>query len=326
MKYFLEMLQEVSERAWSWANARSRQIKIILGIFLILAVLVSSGYQILVNWQEVRSYPWKWDVKFLFLGFGVYSINLLLTASIWALIMRRLSGIKSFFTHIGLYSLTNLAQRLPTLIPYISARTEAYAARDVPRSTTLTAMSLEVIVTITGALVVAIATLPFGLPGSLGHYSMLIWFLLIPFIVFVIRPDWLFVGLNKIFVLFKHSPLQVRVNKSDTLLWVGLFAIIWLIGGLFYFILANSIYPVVLGNLLMIVNIFAISGIVGWAGQFLFFVPNLAARQVAAAYLLSFFMPWLVAVAVVLVVRLSVLIFELIWALVFSILLKTIKI
>jgi hypothetical protein len=314
------------QTAWPWVRVHARQINRIISFILLMAVLASIGYQILANWQQVRSYSWKWDVKFLLLGFGVYSVSLLLTASIWALIICRLSGIQSLLTHIGLYSLTNLAQRLPTPIPYISVRTEAYARRGVPRATTLTAMSLEVIVTVAGALVVAVATLPFGFQENLRRYDAPIWLLLIPLLVFVIRPDWFFAALNRMFLLLKRSPIQVRVKTLDILTWVSLFAAVWLNGGVLYYFLANSIYPVAPDKLLAIVNVFAVSGIVGWVGQFLFFIPNLAARQVAAAYLLGFFMPLPVAIAVALLTRLCIMAFELVWALVFSIVLKIVKI
>ncbi len=63
-----------------------------------------------------------------------------------------------------------------------------------------------------------------------------------------------------------------------------------------------------------LVNISAVSGIAGWLGQALFFVPTPAVRQLTMVYLLSlrFPMPW--AVALALFFRISVMVFELVWA------------
>jgi hypothetical protein len=322
MPYVPEKIGEASfwtkSRLLSWMREHPRLLKRAVWSTAFLLVVGAISYQIVDSWQEIRTYPWHWNLKYIFWGFGVYSLSLLATAGIWTAIIRRLAGLKPVLPNIGLYCLTNLAQRLPTPLPYVGARTEAYAARGVPRTTTLAAMSLEIIVTIVGALVTALITLPFGFPESMERFNLLIWLLVLPLVVFILRPNWLFKVINSILRRLKRPGLAVQVGTPEMLIWVVIFILIWLNGGFLYYLLANSIYPIRVDELLAMINVFAVSGVIGWLGQLFFFLPSVGLRQVAVAYLLSFFIPWPVAVAVALLTRLSVMIFELIWALGFS--------
>lgn len=309
------------KNTWIWLQDHSKGIRL---VFLATAALLTVGvigYQIVDNWREIRSYNWQWDLRYLFIGFGVYSVSLILTASIWTAIIRRLSNTPHpFLTHMGLYCLTNLAMRLPTPLPYVGARTEAYASRGVPRSTTLTALSLEIITTIAGALIIALVTLPFGYSENLSHLSPYIWLLLPPLLAFLIRPNWLVKAINYLLRRFHRPALLVTLRTRDLLAWVGLYTLVWVNAGVLYYLLANSIYSIPYRDMLFIVNISAVSGLVGWVGQLLFFLPGFALRQVAAAFLLSFLVPWPVAVAIALLARLCVMVFEMAWATFFSLL------
>jgi uncharacterized membrane protein YbhN (UPF0104 family) len=304
---------------WSWIRDHSKSISRIVWGGLLVIVIGIVAIQIKLSWNEIRTYPWHWNTTYIILGLGAYSVSLLTTASIWSQIIHRLSNSNNWLDNIGLYCLTNLAQRLPTPLPFLGARTEAYAARGIPRMTTLTAMSLEIAVTIVGALVAALITLPFGFPDALNQFNFLIWILIVPLMVFVIRPNWLIQAINLALQRLNKPKITIIVQTKDVILWVGLFVLVWMNGGLIYYLLANSIYPVGPDDLLAMINVFAISGVVGWLGQLLFFLPSVTLRQVAVAYLLSFFVPLSVAVAVALLTRLCVMIFELLWAMVFSI-------
>ncbi|MCX7766817.1 MAG: hypothetical protein N2246_08970, partial [Candidatus Sumerlaeia bacterium] len=81
-----------------------------------------------------------------------------------------------------------------------------------------------------------------------------------------------------------------------------------------YYYLISSISPVPEGLLLFLVNISAISGIAGWLGQALFFVPTPAVRQLTMVYLLSLRFPMPLAVIFALFFRVAVMVFELVWA------------
>lgn len=302
---------------WVRKNAKYlRRLFWIIAFTLIFGVMI---YQVRNNWQEIRDYPWQWNYWYILMGFVGYTISLLSSSWVWALIITRLSGVKQILTHIRLFCLTNAAMRLPTPIPYIGARSEAYAAQGIPRGTTLTAMSIEVTLTILSAIMVFIITSPFGLMNKIAPINLSFLLLLIPLFLIVFRPRWLFSVIQAIFNRLKRPYQVFVVNTKDMLLWLGIDILIWFNGGVLYYILANSIYPFAYHDLPLMVNVFAISGIVGWLGQIFFFLPNFGLRQIAVAYLLSFYVPWPTAVAIALLNRFVILIFELIWAIFFSI-------
>lgn len=293
-----------------------RQVVSIIGLLLIFLVL---GYQVYKNWNEIKTYNWRIDPLFIFYGFGLYSINLLATASTWSLIIGKVGQFPNTITNLRYYSLTNLAMRLPTPLPYIGARVEAYSAKGVSRLATLAAMGIELTVSVLAAGFLLILLLPFETYDIIHKINNLGWILLlVPFVVFIVRPNWLFFLLNKAFVFFHKAPIQADVTWKNMLTWTVSYLFLWMNAGLWYLFIANSIYPVEPKNLAFFIFAVALSGIIGWLSQILFFIPNLALRQIALAYLLSFVLPWSVAVAIVLIIRGFGIVFELAWAAFFA--------
>lgn len=284
------------------------------GLFILaIAAIV---YQVVRDLPKLQSYSWTLRPEFVAIGFGVYSISLIFTALIWASIISTLSGRRGWLSHVRLYCLTNVANRLPTALPYIGARAEAYSQIGVKRVTTLTSMAIEVTVTIVGATVVALATLPFGPYESvLAPYLPLLALPPIGLLLVALRPRWLIGAINAGARQLGRPPIATTLGSRPVALWTIGFVLIWLNGGVLNFILASAVYPFELSQLPLLINVFAVSGVAGWLSQLTLILPTPALRQVVTAYLLSFVVPWPVAVAVALLARLAVMTFELAWAL-----------
>jgi hypothetical protein len=305
----------IIEPAIHWARQHASALRKAFWTLGGLAVLGVLAYQIIINWDQIKELAWQLDPIYLLLGFPAYSVSLLSSAGVWAWIASRVTGRKGPLLHASLYAMTNVAQRLPTPIPYIGARIEAYAARGVPRRDTVTAMSLDITITITGALAASLITLPFGLPGAFQKEMYLSWLAVIPLIAVVLRPAWMFGVFKWLFAKIKREYIPPQVSPAEMLSWTGTYNLIWIFGGVLYYLLANSIFPIPPDRLPAMMNVFAVSGLTGWAGQMLFFIPTVAVRQITAAYLLSFFVPWPAAIAIALLTRLCVMAYELVWAL-----------
>lgn len=171
-----------------------------VGIAILIGLLVFLSYNIYKNWQEIQKYPWQFDYRYLLAGFVLYTINLFGTGWIWGAIITRLSGLKGFLLHIRWYCLTNLAQRLPTPIPFIGARSEVYSSLGVPRPLTIAGMSLEITITIVSALFVSIITLPYAIREITQLFGIYwFWVFLIPMLLVIIKPKLLFKLLGWIF-------------------------------------------------------------------------------------------------------------------------------
>jgi hypothetical protein len=288
---------------------------------IIAISLLAIGYQIVKDWKKFRAYPWQLRWQVILLAFGVYSLSIFLTSLAWSFIMRRLSGNTSMRSHMRIFCLTNLARRLPTLFPYIGARTEAYAARGLSRKVTLLAIAIEMTTMTIGALIVSILTLPVGpYPLISAQIPKLALLLLVLPVLLTLFPKYLFAIINSVLSWLNRPSLEADVDALHMFLWTGLFVAIWVNGGLLYYLLASSIYPISPDKLLFVINVLAITGVAGWIGQVLFFLPMLPLRQLMFAYLLSLAdIPFSAAVAIAIGSRLCVMGFEMIWAILVSI-------
>ena len=176
------------------------------------------------------------------------------------------------------------------------------------------AMAMEIAVTLFSAAVVALATLVFGVPLYAKAIKYILYVLLLCLIFPAFFPQKSLNLVNLVLARLNRSPLPTALSGRQTLGWIGIFIIIWANSGVLYYYLISSLSLVPEGLLLFLINISAVSGIAGWLGQALFFVPTPAVRQLTMVYLLSlrFPMPW--AVVFALFFRVSVMMFELVWA------------
>ncbi len=313
-------------RIYSWVKSNYKTInKVIWGVgFIILCVIII--YQIVKNWQTISQYSWHWQYRFILFGFFSYSLSLILTAWIWSLLINKFSGNKTTIPNIALYSLTNIAQRLPTPFPYISARVETYASLGISRAFTLSAMSVELSITIISAVLISIFTLPFGFKEIYNNIqieiTLLIMIILLFIGVFIININKVIAFFNRILIKNNKSPISGSINQKELVSWVGLYLIVWINAGIFNLLMANCIYPFPFHLILTMINIIALSGFIGWIGQLLFFIPNIALPQIVSAYLLSSYVPWPVAITISVIGRLGSMVFEIIWVSFFGILSK----
>jgi ABC-type sugar transport system permease subunit len=294
-------------------KTRQKEIARTFWVILVVIAVIFILYKAAIDWKRIQNVQWHFYPRSLLAGFGVYSISLLLTACCWALIMGRISGVKTFWEHVRIFCLTNLSQRLPTLFPYLAARTEAYVALGVPREITLTAMAIEVAVTLLSATLVTGLTLLLGVFSLKGYLGFLLSGLLLAPMMLILFPQRFLIVVNKVLVYLKRPPIDNMINVRHTASWTGLFMIIWLNSGVLYYFLISGLCEISPEEIPFLISVSAVSGLAGWLGQ-LIFLPTPAVRQLALAYLMSLGFPMPIAVAFALFARVCVMIFELIWA------------
>jgi len=293
-------------------TCQSKIIKIFWVILVAVAALFMI-YKTIVDWNQIQNIRWHFHPHLLLVSFGVYSISLLLTACRWALIIRHISGVKIFWEHVRIFCLTNLSQRLPTLLPYLAARTEAYVDLGVPRGITLTAMALEVVVTLLGATLVTSLALFLGVFSLREHFALLLSGLLLSTMMIVMFPQRFIFVVNKALIYLKKPSIDSVINVRHTVSWTGLSMIIWVNSGVLYYFLILGFCEIRPEKIPFLISVSALSGLAGWLGQ-LIFLPTIAVRQLALAYLISLDFPMPIAIAFALFSRVYVMILELIWA------------
>ncbi len=272
-------------------------------------------YKVVKEWQQIYIIPWHLTPGYIVLSFSIYSVNLLLTASCWALIIAHFTGNRNFWHHVRIFCSTNLAQRLPTPFPYLAARAKVYASYGIYYEVTLTAMTVEIAVTIISAAIISIVTsaLRAHAFSNIGVNLPLMVFLIFPLVPVVIPAKFISI-VNLLLVRLGRPSLSSQLTIRQTLLWVGIFGVIWVNSGVLYYFVVSIITTISPEKLIFLTNVSAVSGLFGWMGQILFFLPIPAVRQFAIIYLMNLEFPMPVALALALFSRLIVMIFELVWA------------
>jgi hypothetical protein len=299
-------------------KTRQKKIARIFWVILVVVAALFMIYRIFVDWNQIKKVHWHFRLQPLLVSFGVYSVSLLLTAYCWALIMGHVSGIKIFWKHMRIFCFTNLSQRLPTLLPYLAARTEAYVTLGVPREITLTAMAIEVAVTLLSATLVTNLALLFGIFPLKEYLILILTLLLLVTIMLFLFPQWFLIIVNKALVYLKKPSIESVISVCHIASWTGLFMIIWMNNGVLYYFLISVFYEISPEKIPFLISVSAVSGLIGWLGQ-LIFLPTPAVRQLALAYLMSLSFPMPIAIAFALFARVCVMIFELIWASIWTI-------
>ena len=166
-----------------------------------------------------------------------------------------------------------------------------------------------------GALIVVLVSLGLTTP----NYSV-VWVLalLIPAGIVAFKPALLIRGFNLVLSKLRRPVIEVEIRRADMFRWLPVATLMSLVGGLMLFVVIGSVYVVPVSALPAVINSFAIAWLVGSAADFLFFLPNAAIRQLTLAYLLTSCLPLPVAIGGTLLFRVTVLGFEMFWALVFT--------
>lgn len=273
------------------------------------------GYTIYRNWHEVVSYEWTVNYAYVALSFILYSLALGVAIRGWGSIMERLGGPCSFRKNARIYCLSNLARRLPGSLWFIAGRVYWYEKEGIAKSTTSAGVLWEMILMILSGLLVYLSSLPLcpDLWSAGGFYLLL---LSIPLGIAVIHPTALGILLN--FLLRKLGRRQVLISKvspRDTLRWLLLYALVWIMGGIILFLFISAFHPMSIIHLPALIGIWALSGV---TACLIFFVPaGLGIKEVTLALLLSRYLPLPIATVIALLLRVWLTLSELVWTLVY---------
>jgi uncharacterized membrane protein YbhN (UPF0104 family) len=112
----------------------------------------------------------------------------------------------------------------------------------------------------------------------------------------------------------------VLVSYRAVLVWLGAYILIWLMGGMILLCIANAVTVVAAGNNAFIIGSWCLVGVLSML--VLFLPSNLGFTEVGLSLLLANVMPSPVAVIVAILMRIAMLIYELISAGFFMVILR----
>lgn len=304
-----------------WLNRQARNLILAMLMLASVAVLV---WSLVGGWRDLMAHNWRLDWVPLVLSLPVYALSLGMVMFGWTIIIRTL-GIESTWQQDARFFMSSwIARRLPTPGPYFVSRVMLYEGIGVPKRLTSMGLLWENITMAASGAVLMLLLLPFA--PHVGDVTLeyldptlaLVLFVIGMAIslVFVVRPMLMARAVNRLLAAVKKEPLTVVISPKAALLVLGIYALVWLLGGVILFLLIRAVNPIDWALLPLVVESWVLSGLVA---HLTFFLPvGFLLRELALIPLLSLFLPLSVAVVIAVLVRFWMMLNELLWALIFS--------
>ncbi len=278
-------------------------------LFTLTAVVITIGVLALLVYQQRQVlFELEWHFRLLpaLVSFIIYSLTIYTSALIWAWMMNTLGKSVDIRRHLHNYFLANVTKRLPGTVWYIASRAKLYREENIDIKLTSLVSGMELAVMILSGLLVSLA---FAVP-IIVQYHITPWILVIFFLIgfILLQPR----TIAWIFRLLKVQASDFRYR--DILRWLATYIAIWIFGGINLFALANIVTVLPFNNLSYIIGSWTIIGVLSSA---LFFSPsNFGVTEIGLSLLLSQIMPSPVAVVVAILVRVLLIGYEVVWALI----------
>jgi len=267
------------------------------------------GYTLVRNWSQLVSYEWQINYYQTVWIFVSYSLSLTLAFLGWGLILSHFTEVRSLRKHLKYYIYANLLRRVPVPWFYFFGRVYLYEREGIAKSVMATASLLEYILLVLSGIVVYLLTLPF-LPQSPTWRSW--WFLVGILIVggSLLHPRMV----QTVLRLLGQKELSVPFGYNNILLWLTLYSLVWIGGGVMLYAVVNSLYILPLACLPTVIGAWVLSGLV----TTLVFVTSagLGLKELTLSLLLSYVMPLPLAVVASLLMRVCLILLEIVWGIV----------
>ncbi len=188
---------------------------------------------------------------------------------------------------------------------YVFYRNQMYKKEGLPSAVTSLASGIEfVVVLLSGILVVALFAVPILIQYQLGVWGLAI---LLALGILFFNPqiiNWL---------LRKSGVVQANFQYRKLVLWVAGYVLVRLLAGGLVYCIGNTLYNIPIQSLPYIIGSWTLVGVLS---SLLFFSPsNFGFNEVTFSLLLTKILPSPIAVMIALLLRISLISFEVIWAL-----------
>ena len=265
--------------------------------------------------ETLLTYEWQFRPIPFILSFIIYAIALSLAILGWGLIVNKMAGKRHWFTHVHIYCITNIAQRLPGVFWHVIGRMMMYQETGISKKSVSVSSGVEFFLLAISSLVVSLITWTIVPTQPLENPLILIAGVILG--VLLIQPfsvRW-FMQKLKIDLTYAHD-----LHYYHILAWLSIYIVIWGLGGIILFAIISIIYPLSWNTLPGIVAAWALSGTIALVSTF---TPSgFGLREISLSLMLSVYMPTGVAVVVTLLTRILLTLYEAFWAFIVSLFVK----
>lgn len=310
-------MHKLFSKAWDWLSSEMqvKNTRRIVYVATLVASFCFIALSIYVNWNDLDTYKWELNYKYIILAILLQPLGMLPTVAAWHNLLKAFGVHLPFFRNLRVYAISSLPRHIPGYVMYVSSRTMLYQEDGVPTASTIL---------VTGAELVMLAITGFissSLLLFLGETTILIF----PEIQYILPAALLIIVIivastpifNKLLQKLGDRGklnLAIRINRKYIVWNVLWLFIAWIGGGFTLFMLVNGFTPLPWSYLPIIVGIWGLSSAVGIAiGGF---ISGFGLREITLAALLSLVISPIMAIVAAVSFRLVFTIGEVLWVLI----------
>lgn len=299
-----------------------KALRVAQPIFLVLAGLAIVLF-LRNQWTVLQTYPWR-----VLPGMFASSILLLLLTwavevEIWRRILTRMGGYLPYIPAIRIWFLSAVLRYIPGNIWQPLSMTVYCTKYGIRPEVTVTSIFLYQVIILLAVAPFLALYMWFGLAGGyLAEYlsplsSWVAVLLVLPVVLFIIRPNWLIGALNLLLTRIGRSPMDARLSSGSLLVLLVAAAVNWFMWGVTFAALTMSIVELNADNMPQLLFFLIISYPIAYAVGFISLITpsGFGVREGAFMLLLSPMMSGSVVAVAALAMRVLTAIGELVLAL-----------
>jgi len=299
---------------------RARQVWSYLGRFLnyalIIAAVVFTVWQLKKGQAAIGDIDYRLNVGYLALVLLLHTVGLSLGGLGWGLIVRTLNPGASLSHSIQVYYITNVPKNIPGSAWHILGRLYFHQKSGETKTSTAIAVALELTLTAwAGALIYLIGLLT----SSYGHALPPIYPVALLLLTSLALYPPVFNRISGLLIsrIAHLEKVQVNLDFKQLLTLLGLYSLLVALGGVLLFLTTKSIYTPAWGLLPSVMGAWGISLMVT---SLTFWIPiALRLRDGIVLVALTPLMPAATALMVVVIWHFVIILSEVIWALIVSV-------
>lgn len=271
-----------------------------------LAASVALGFivrYVWINADRLRGAELELRVPVALLSFAVLLVYLGGRALVWHHITRRLGVAVPLSRSFVSWNYSLLGKYLPGKVFLLLGRLEEYRRADKSMGKVTLAFFLETVATLMASVLTILLALLLVDIDPVARHRRVLWIAVVLFLA-LLHPWLLSRVINGALRLLRRPAVTLDLRLRDTVSFVGLATVNWLVFGLGFYLLIDAIYPIDLRHIVFLAGAVSAASL---AGILAVVVPSgLGVREGILAILLAQVMPAPVAAMISLASRLWV--------------------
>ncbi|MGB9724469.1 MAG: lysylphosphatidylglycerol synthase domain-containing protein [Chloroflexia bacterium] len=265
----------------------------------LLAIAFFFGWFLSQNWEEVRTLSLQYDVRFLFLSFGLLGLFFALLVLGWLQILRWMGFPRDALSGARVWFISQLGKYVPGKVLMAVSRVYLATQEGIAPPIGLLSLYMEILLLILAGLLLYLAIWPAW--STSGPYTWL-GLAALPVGLALSYPPWLERMVNWILHRFRREPIRLGLHYGQVLRLLLFYVASWCVYGASQYCLIAAFFPLRVEAALPILGISSLSWVLGFL--VLIAPAGLGIREGAQAILLAQFLPTPVAMVTPLVSRL----------------------